>query len=232
MTELANILKPIVETACRNALGIVGMRFVDSAPDALNVLAGKRRNGNDRSISHELKTIFNAFAYFSLCIRPFHQVPLVQYHHHSAAALSCHTGNALILVGKADSGVNHQKNNFSTIDCAHGTHEAVILNVFIDNALLAQTSRVDDGVELTLMFHHGIDSVTCGARNVGNDRAIVIGELVRQGRLARIGAADNSNVDGVDLLFFVAFLGEQRNDFIKQIARTGAVKGRNGTRLP
>ena len=42
MTELANILKPVVETACRNALGIVGMRFVDSAPDALNVLAGKR----------------------------------------------------------------------------------------------------------------------------------------------------------------------------------------------
>ena len=205
------------------------MRFVDSAPDALNVLAGKRRNGDDRSISHELKTIFNAFAYFSLCIRPFHQVPLVQYHYHSAAAFSRHAGNALILV---DSGVNHQKNNFSTIDCAHGTHEAVILNVFIDNALLAQTRRVDDGVELTLMFHHGIDSVTCGARNVGNDRAIVIGELVRQGRLARIGAADNSNVDGVDLLFFVAFLGEQRNDFIEQIARTGAMKGRNGTRLP
>ena len=135
------------------------------------------------------------------------------------------------MVGKADGGIDYQKHHFSAVDGAHCAHEAIVLDVLVDNALLAQARRVHDGVEAALMFHGCVDGIARGARHVRDDGAVVVGELVGKRRFARVRTTDDGNVDGVEVVLFPVVFRKQRDHFIEQVAGAGAVKGGNGTRL-
>ena len=81
------------------------------------------------------------------------------------------------------------------------------------------------------MLDHGVDGVAGGAGVVCNDGALLAHQAVGERRLARVGAADDGDVDGVVFLGLVEVGRQGRHDVVEHVAGAVAVDGAHGVRV-
>ena len=226
MTALANLAQPDVELVGGDVLAEVLVGDVDGLPDAMDGFARERTGGHNGGIAHERHAVGDLLANLGLGVGTLHQVPLVQHDDHGALAVGGEARHALVLVGQADGAVDDQDGHVGTVDGAHGAHEAVVLHVLVDLALLAQAGGVDDGVALTVVLDDGVDGVARGAGDVGHDGAVIRGQTVGQRGLASVGATDDGDVDAAVLLLVVGGLDllQVLHHGVEQVARAVAVQ--------
>ena len=142
-----------------------------------------------------------------------------------------HAGNALVLLGDADGGVDDDEGHVGALDGTLGTHVGVELQVLVDDGALAHTGGVDEAVLDALVLDERVDGVTGGAGHVAHDGALLAAEAVEQGGLTGVGAADDGDADEVlgDLL--LGGLGQRSHDVVEDVAHAVAVLGADGVRV-
>ena len=232
MPEFANALQPRVELARGNLAREVLIDRINGVPDAQNAFAGQRGDADDRCIVDEHQAVVDRLAQLVERLAAFDDVSFVHEHHHGATALGREAGNTLVLVGQTERRIDHKYGHIGAVDSAHGANEAVILDVFVDFGPLAQTRRIDDGVELTVVFDHRVDGIASRARNVAYDGPVTTDEPVGQRALPRIGTTDDGDVDGVDLLFLLHLdIFDMADNLVEKVARPMPMHRRNGPRV-
>ncbi len=149
-----------------------------------------------------------------------------------AAALDGKARDLLVLLGDALGGVDHEQAHVGLVDGAQPAHEAVVLDVLVDEVALAHAGRVDEAVALALALDHDVERVARCAGDVGDDRAVLARKAVGDRGLAHVRAADDGDAQGVGgVLGLLGGLGQRRHDLIEQVAGAVAVGGRDGARL-
>ena len=102
-----------------------------------------------------------------------------------------------VLLGDALLGVHHQKADVGAAHRVEGAQHRIVLHVVLDRALAADARRIDDGVCPAARFKTGVHGVARGARNGRDDGALLPQKAVDEGALARVGLADDGDLQGV-----------------------------------
>ena len=141
------------------------------------------------------------------------------------------TGDLGVLLGKADSGVDHDDADAAALNGGQAAQDAVALNAAFHLALFAQAGGIGKDELAVLVLHHRVDGVAGGAGLVGHDQAVLAQDVVDEAGFAHIGAADDSNGDAVVSILRLFLKVEVSADGVQQVTGAVAMHAGNGDQL-
>ena len=163
------------------------------------------------------------------------QVPLVQHDDDRGAGGVDPLGEALVLVGHAVGGVDHEQRGVGAVDGLERADQAEVLGRLVDAAAAAHAGGVDEAQRAVVGLDDGVDGVARGARHVVDDRALVADQPVEQRRLPDVGAPDDRDREEVVVVVVVAVevvgLGELGDHVVEEVAAPPPVDGRDRDRV-
>ena len=128
-------------------------------------------------------------------------------------------GHLRILLGHTFHRIDDQDCNIAAVNRRNRTDNAETLEIFFDLALTAQPCRIDEDIFMSVDLHLGIDRITRGTCDIGNDHAVLTCDPVDDRGLADIRLTDDSDLrNGV--IFFILFdFWEMRADSVEHVAQ-------------
>ena len=148
------------------------------------------------------------------------EVPLIHADDEPLAILLDEREDVEVLALDTAGGVEHKDTDVGVLDSADGANDRVVLEVFVDFATLADTSRIDEVEVHAELRVVRVDRVARGACYVGDDVALLTDEGIDERRLTRVGSADDSDTWSIESLVDVFAFGEVLRDGIKEVTRT------------
>ena len=121
------------------------------------------------------------------------QLPLVEHDDERAAGGVDPLGQALVLGGDPDGGVDDEQGDVGAVDRLQGPDERVVLGALVDLRPAAHPGGVDEPDGPVLGLHHRVDGVAGGARQVVDHRPLLADQAVEERRLADVGPADDGD---------------------------------------
>ena len=159
-----------------------------------------------------------------------HQIPFVDYHDHTLAAVMGYAGDLGILIRYALGGVDHQNSDIAALHGSHGTDDGIPFDLILDLALPTKACGVDHHVFRFIVLNHGVYRIPGSSGDIGYDEPFLSQQLVDHGRLAYIRLSDDGNLRPVILFLIRLGLREEGNHLIQQVteAQLGGSRYRMG----
>ena len=148
------------------------------------------------------------------------EVPLIHADDEPLAVLLDEREDIEVLALDTAGSVKHEDTDVGVLNSADGANDRVVLEIFVDFATLADTSRIDEVEVHAELRVVRVDRVARGACYVGDDVALLTDEGIDERRLTRVGSADDSDTWSIEGLVDVFAFGEVLRDGIKEITRT------------
>lgn len=148
------------------------------------------------------------------------EVPLIHADDEPLAILLDEREDVEVLALDTAGGVEHKDTDVGVLDSADGANDRVVLEIFVDLATLADTSRIDEVEVHAELRVVRVDRVARGACYVGDDVALLTDEGIDERRLTRVGSADDSDTWSIESLIDVFAFGEVLRDGIEEVTRT------------
>ena len=120
-------------------------------------------------------------------------VPLVEGDDGRAARHADALGQTLVLVRRADRGVDHQDGDVGPLQGAQGAQGGVLLGAAIGLGRAAEPGGVDEAHRAVGRLDHRVDGVARRAGQVVHDGALLAQEPVEERRLPHVGTADDGD---------------------------------------
>ena len=148
------------------------------------------------------------------------EVPLIHADDEPLAILLDEREDVEVLALNTAGGVEHKDADVGILDSADGANDRVVLEIFVDLATLADTSRIDEVEVHAELRVVRVDRVARGTSNVRDDVALLTDEGIDERRLTRVGSADDSDTWSIESLIDVFAFGEVLRDGIEEVTRT------------
>ena len=160
-------------------------------------------------------------------------VPLREHEDGRRVRAARHVGHVQILLGDALGGVDQDERDVGAASGLERAHLAPELHLLALRAVAPQAGRVDQAVDAVAALEADVDRVARRARDLGDDRALLVAERVQERRLADVRAAEDGDADLVRRALDVRRVqgAQARDDLVEQVARGDAVQRREGERL-
>ena len=148
------------------------------------------------------------------------EVPLIHADDEPLAILLDEREDIKVLALNTAGGIEHKDTDVGVLDSADGANDRVVLEIFVDLATFADTSRIDEVEVHAELRVVRVDRVARGTSHVGDDVALLTDESIDERRLTRVGSADDSDTWSIEGLVDVFAFGEVLRDGIEEVTRT------------
>ena len=144
-------------------------------------------------------------------------------------------GHVQVLLGDALGGVDQDERDVGAARGLERAHLAPELDLLALRAVAAQAGRVDQAVDAVAALEADVDRVARRARDLADDRALLVAERVQQRRLADVRAAEDDDADLVGRALDARDVerAQALDDLVEQVARArcrAAPRARTGRR--
>ena len=109
--------------------------------------------------------------------------------------------NLCVLLRHALGRVNDQNDHIRTLHGRYGTNDAVAFQILFDLAFTAQSGGINKDILRSVVYDLGIDRITGGTCNIGNDHTVLTQQLINNRRLSYVRLTDNGYLRTVILFF-------------------------------
>ena len=113
------------------------------------------------------------------------------------------TRNSFILLGYTLVRIHHNEAHIGSLHRHMGAEHRVALNLIINLGGAADTCGINETEFAPLIFHIGVNGISCGAGNVGDNEALTAYHTVDDGGLACIGFPNDSHTDDIFILVLI-----------------------------
>ncbi len=162
----------------------------------------------------------------------FKEVPLVHHYHAALAVFLDYVEDVHVLSLHAKVGVYHEDAHIRVLNCAHGPHDGVELEVLGHLSPFTHAGGIHNHEFMAELVVIGGDGVSGGTGHRRDDVPLLPKKGVCEGTLSNVGAAHDGNVREVCMVVFGRiFLRKYTKDLVQKITGTGAVCGRNAPDL-
>ena len=220
----------IVQRPRGDAEGSVRVHLFRRRKDFVHPLPRLCRNVHRFVIVHEFEIGFQLFFELIDGMRVlFDEIPFV-HEDDGGLALLVHEADDLdVLFGQPFRAVHDEQTDVAPADGVEGAHVAVIFDVVLHPALLADACRIDEGVFLSVPLEQRVDGVAGRPRNRRDDAALLSQKAVDEAGFARVRLADHRDFQRFDR-FGIVFR-KQLHRLVQHVADPPGMFRGNGVRL-
>ena len=196
-------------------------------------MLGKRRGKDDGKINKRSHAFANSIleSLDHLLVFISHQIPLINHYNERFLVFLNKLEDVHVLRFDTTCGVDHQDTNIAMLDGTYRTHYAIKLQIFRNLVLSAYSSRIYEVEVETKLIETRINTVACGACNLGNDITIFADKGVNDATFAHIRPTHHSKA-GYAVFNVFRITGFQFLDHgIEQVARSATRCRTNGERI-
>ena len=212
----------LVELRGGDALAATLVDLLDFLEDLEDTLLRQGRDEDDGEVGEGSQTLADSVlkGLDDGIALVFDEVPLIHADDEPLAILLDEREDVEVLALNTAGGVEHKDADVGILDSADGANDRVVLEIFVDLATLADTSRIDEVEVHAELRVVRVDRVARGTSNVRDDVALLTDEGIDERRLARVGSADDSDTWSIESLIDVFAFGEVLRDGIEEVTRT------------